>query len=461
MGSDSAFLFHANPNPMWMIDIQTLGFIEVNAAAVAKYGYTRDEFLAMNLADIRPQTDVARFTEILRSINGATEYQGKWKHRLKDGSIMDVEVRTTIRQIEGRLIALATITDITDQIKAQENDRYLATILKQANDAVISTDLSFVIRSWNRAAELTYGWSAEEVVGRLFSEIVPTSYLDSTPDEVVAEFYRDGFWKGEVIQYQRDGTPIDILSSVALVRGADGEPVGAVGINRDIRQRKHDETILRQQSQRLAALSQQLVETQEAERRLIARELHDEIGQSLTVLNLLISSMNSPQAGRTQALHIIGDLIQRVRDLSLDLRPTMLDDLGLLPTLDWHLTRFTQATNIVIDFRESGGHRRFESCVETTLYRVTQEALTNIARHADVKTAAIRLRVEDEIKLQIEDQGKGFDLDVVLQANRQTNGVTGIFERVRLVGGVCTIETSPGNGTFINIHIPLNEVNRA
>ncbi|MFP4438693.1 MAG: GAF domain-containing protein [Chloroflexaceae bacterium] len=214
--------------------------------------------------------------------------------------------------------------------------------------------------------------------------------------------------------------------------------------------------------ERLQTLSRRLVEIQEIERRHIARELHDEIGQTLTGLHLLLE-MNSRVVGtQSQNLQnaqlLVNELMRRVREISLDLRPAMLDDLGLLPTLRWHFNRYTTQTGIEVLFKHHGVERRFASDIETAIYRLVQEALTNIARHAQVDILTVRLWADEEVlEVQIEDTGIGFDQDRVL-AGKTSNGLTGMRERVELLGGTFAIRSQPGQGTCLTVTMPLEHV---
>ncbi len=215
--------------------------------------------------------------------------------------------------------------------------------------------------------------------------------------------------------------------------------------------------------ERLWTLSRRLVEVQEAERRQIARELHDQIGQSLTGLTLALemSTRLPPHQVRSslgEAQAIATDLMARVRDLSLDLRPAMLDDLGLVQALLWHFERYTSQTHVHVSFKHSGlERRRFGPEVETAVYRLVQEALTNVARHAGVDHVTVRLWTDqDALGLQIEDQGCGFDPKAALLAG-STGGLSGIRERATLVGGHLTIESDPGAGTRVVAEIPLGD----
>nr|NIN99224.1 histidine kinase [Anaerolineae bacterium]NIQ82060.1 histidine kinase [Anaerolineae bacterium] len=204
------------------------------------------------------------------------------------------------------------------------------------------------------------------------------------------------------------------------------------------------------------------VEVQEAERRYIARELHDEIGQLLTGLKLTLDMcVRSPadEVGTNldEAREVVNELITRGRELSLVLRPSMLDDLGLLHALLWHLERYTTQTGIRVSFKHTGLEGRFASEVETAAYRIVQEALTNVARHADVDEVTVRLWVDqDTLSVQIEDQGTGFEPEIALTASA-SSGLSGMQERAVLLGGHLTVESAPGAGTRLTAELPLGD----
>jgi signal transduction histidine kinase len=214
--------------------------------------------------------------------------------------------------------------------------------------------------------------------------------------------------------------------------------------------------------ERLKKLSQQLITVQEAERRFIAKELHDEIGQTLTSLKLsleLISKDNHTDKDQSyfdQAQNLVFKLLQRVRQMSLDLRPGMLDDLGLLPALLYLFERYNAQTNIHINFVQSNIERRFDQEIETTAYRIIQEALTNVARHASVNQVFVRIWADEKILgLQVEDEGIGFNLEADMQ-NKHRFGLSGMKERAILIGGNLEIESALGEGTRITAELPIS-----
>jgi len=202
------------------------------------------------------------------------------------------------------------------------------------------------------------------------------------------------------------------------------------------------------------------MEARESERRFIAYELHDEIGQSLTAAKLSLDAVRRFTDGDTTSKLLrvqeqLNELMVRVRDLSLNLRPAMLDTLGLIQALQWHFGRFTEQTEIQVHFDNDCKGRRFSMEIETGLYRIIQESLTNVARHAGVGSVQVRLAATDQaVVAAIQDKGAGFDLNVVMEKGR-TMGLAGLYERAEDLGGTLAIQSRPGAGTSLTVTIPL------
>ena len=211
----------------------------------------------------------------------------------------------------------------------------------------------------------------------------------------------------------------------------------------------------------LQRLSAQIVQVQEMERRGLARELHDQMGQILTTLktSLRIGLREAPSeiGGRLRdAVDLVDELLRRIKGLALDLRPALLDDLGLLPALLWHFEQYTATTKVRVNFRHSGLDRRFRPEVDTAVYRVVQEALTNVARHSQIEEVEVTAWVDaEQIEVQVEDRGVGFEIDGA--PVRRSSGLSGMNERLALLGGRLSVESSPGNGTTVRGIVPIEK----
>jgi signal transduction histidine kinase len=221
--------------------------------------------------------------------------------------------------------------------------------------------------------------------------------------------------------------------------------------------------------ERLQALSEQLLVAQEAERRAIARELHDEIGQVLTAVGTNLQAIVPMADPATlskrigESLDLIDDALRQIRDLSLDLRPSLLDDFGIVPALKWYIDRQAQRSGLDAEFISEPPEIRLPLGLETTCFRVVQISLTNVARHAGAKHVSVELRrvtgdtPSGEVELVIRDDGVGFDVHAALEraSHGATLGLLSLQERVRLARGMLDIKSAPGHGTEIRARFPL------
>jgi PAS domain S-box-containing protein len=282
----------------------------------------------------------------------------------------------------------------------------------------------------------------ERIRRRLNGQPVPSHYE-------TAILHKDGHW-------------VELEISVQLLRTADN--ISIIAVVRDITGRKLAEMALRESEERLKTLSQRLIEVQESERRHLARELHDEIGQALTAAKINLAGLQSQRKpdARSQRLkdtiQVIEKLLRSVRTLSLNLRPPMLDDLGLIPTLRWLVNQHARATGHETAFLSDFQDERFGSAVETVCFRVAQEALTNVIRHANAHAVQVELRRDDGgIALAVSDDGRGFDAARArLRATTgRSVGLAGMRERVTLAGGRLEIgSTATGGGTKVKAWFP-------
>ncbi len=246
-----------------------------------------------------------------------------------------------------------------------------------------------------------------------------------------------------------------------LNRSLEAQVAARTGeLQAEVRVRQQAEHRAEEHAGRLQTLSKRLIKIQEDERRAIARELHDQVGQMLTGLKFQLEAAVQgavpPLRERlAESLGIATDLLRHVRELTQQFRPRILDDLGLRPALEWHVDLFQRQTGIKVELEVSMPAQRQPVELETAVFRVVQEALTNVARHSGCTTASVTVTTGDrKILAEITDRGRGFDLDTVL-ASRDSIGLTGLSERVNLAGGQLEIFSRAGQGTRIHAEFPL------
>jgi signal transduction histidine kinase len=236
------------------------------------------------------------------------------------------------------------------------------------------------------------------------------------------------------------------------------------GTLEDVTEKRMMEERLEHTMKQLRTLSHRLLEIQETERRSIALELHDEIGQTLTALKIGLKRMQSAKTLESALASIqentptLDELIQKVRNLSIELRPSVLDDFGLTAALDWYVKWLSAKVGFKVVLHTDFTEERFPSVLELTCFRITQEALTNAARHSDAKTVYVDLEImSGELHLTVRDDGKGFNIDEtrIRALKGESFGLLGMHERASLAGGHLELTSGPGRGTVIHACFPL------
>lgn len=440
-----------------------------NKGAEKIFGYLPEEAIGRSITMLFPVDQmyiVETNSEAIRQGRMIESYEGV---RLrKDGRRIHVSATVSpVKDENGNTVGVASIArDITERKLAEEQRLELLT----RNEALVQA-----------SAEIIYDWRPP--IDELKWEGDFGRILGYTPAEMGAD---TASWIGrvhpddldrvlrEVEECTRERRPYDLEyrfrrsddsytwmhdRGLPLVN-SEGRLERMVGFFRDISESKRAEKELRTSRERLRSLAAYLQSVREEERSRIARELHDEIGQVLTGIKFtLVTSLRDPHGRATsnlaRALALTNELIGKVRDLSLQLRPAMLDDFGLLAALRWHLDRFRTQFDIKVNFKHAGLEgRRLEPEAEIAAYRIVQEALTNVARHAKIDKVDVSVSADEgAVRLRIQDKGAGFDPhSMSLSA---TGGLSGMRERTTLLGGWLKIDSVPGSGALVSAELPL------
>jgi PAS domain S-box-containing protein len=345
--------------------------------------------------------------------------------------------------------------------------------LDVVEQAVIATDLEGTILYWNHFAEELYGWQAAEVTGKNIVEVIAVEPLHPEVAEGMARLSRGESWAGEFLVRRRDGSSFPVTVTSSPIFDEKGQLIGRIGLSLDISERKRVEAEqarlfdeLNQQREQLRALTGQLAEAQEMERKELARELHDQIGQSLTALNLNLNFIRtrlaetgldagSVQARLVDSTGLVAEMAERVRNLLAELRPPMFDDYGLVAAIRWYGSRLAGGAGFTFTIHGKEPVPRLAAPLENALFRITQEALTNVAKHAQATQVTVTLEAGSQaVRLVIFDDGVGFEPAGPAEfIGRQSWGLLTMSERAEAVGGRCAIKSRSGVGTQIIVEV--------
>ena len=352
------------------------------------------------------------------------------------------------------------------EIALRESERRFRSVFESATDAIVLADENGIISSWNRSAQAIFGYTEGELLGKPLTVLMPPRYRGRHGEGLSR--YRNGAGEGPVIGrtlelhgLRKDGTEFPIELSVAVWQTAAGPHFS--GIIRDITQRKRAEEELKSSYEQLRELSMRLETVRENERASIAHEIQEELGQALSTMRMdldwlgkrIASPHASPDALKQRLVamsNLVDSAIARARRIAADLRPGILDELGLGAALEWQARSFQERTlircRVVVDTRET-----IDRTTSAHLFRIAQDCLAHVARHSGAHTVEVSLRAENgTIHLGVQDDGAGTP-ERLFQTSSSL-GVLGIRERARLMGGEARIETRPSGGAGIIVSVP-------
>jgi len=343
----------------------------------------------------------------------------------------------------------------------RDSEEKFRSIVETTSEWIWSVDLTRRLTYSNPAVEVVLGYAAGEILGQQTTALIHEADRQKIETKLPDLIRKKRGWTAMVLRWRhKNGTYRYLETNAAPILDRDGEVIGYRGTTRDITERQQAK-ISRME------LQLRLVTVQEEERHRLSRELHDQMGQPVAALMLGLKSLRDSGSCHESATdrlkqlqELTNQLAQQVHEIAMDLRPTALNDLGLNTAVSNYLEDWSRRCKIPADFHSMGlTQERLATHVETTIYRFVQEALTNILKHANANNVSVILSLRNTgVQAIVEDDGKGFDVEAMsrLPVSERRLGLLGMEERVALVGGRITVESTPGVGTTLFVSVPMN-----
>jgi PAS domain S-box-containing protein len=356
--------------------------------------------------------------------------------------------------------------------KLRQIEHWFTAAIRSVGEAIVTTDETARVTFLNPVAEVLTGWTLDEAVGQPLEAIF---HAQSDAMVLKTALQRPPARRAtvassrETTMLSREGRTIPIECSASPIRNDQGEVVGSVLVFRDVTERRQAETDLKNSREQLRSLAAHLERVREDERTRIAREIHDELGQILTGLKMDLvwiekrlptvndEAIRQPLTSKTKSmLGLLDQMVKTVRKISAELRPGVLDDLGLLPAMEWQARDWQIRTGIECAVVSDVSEDAVPAEQRTALFRIFQETLTNVARHAQATQVRARLSLEkDWLAMEINDNGRGITEEE--QRYTKSFGLLGMKERAMMLGGQVRIQGTAGQGTSVQVRIPISD----
>ncbi len=512
-------LFETADDGILMLDPETGKITDANPVVLRMLGRSRKQVLEQDLRQVGLLEDASAGRKALRSLqrNGSLRLDSL-QIEGRNGARHCVEFVGN-RYLEGeKAVIQCNVRDITARREAEFAAKRLAAIVDSSQDAIVGNDRHGVVTSWNHGAERMFGYTAREIVGTPLRRLIPTDRRHPAPDFLRAIMSGRRVAPFRTRWLTKSARRIDVGVTASPIRSTAGDVVGISTLVRDITDRVLAETALAATRAQLAAhavtlermvrtrtaqltatnrkleriaesdrrgkeeyqglllvsqetqaqlrrLTHRLLTAQEEERRKISRELHDEVVQTLIGITLELSGLTfgaSPaeRRRRQKVVHIrslVENSVHAVHRFARALRPAVLDDLGLVPAIRGYAKTLATREHLKIELTAFRGLEALDSEKRTVLFRVTQEALTNVARHARATRVRVHFRrVAGAVRLEIRNNGRSFPVAKALRSGTHRLGLVGMRERLEMVGGTLTIESARGKGTIVRAEIPFS-----
>ncbi len=511
-------LFETAHDGVLLLNPGTRKITDANPFMTKLLGYTHGQLVGKELFEIGLLKDEVASREMFRKLKRKHEVRyDDLPLKGRSGRQQEVEVVANLYQEDGHAVIQCNIRDITERkaadVALRASEKRYRTLFEMGPVAVYSCDASGLIQNFNhRAVELwgrkpATGTSDERFCGafKLFHPDGRAMRHDQTPMAEVLRGRKKTVRDAEVVIERPNGTRVSVVVNIRPLKNQRGEVTGAINCFYDITERKaaadaqrhidvlaasnrelsleiaqrraveaalkkseHHYAELLEKSdfmqEQLRQLSRQILSTQEEERKRISRELHDVIAQTLTGINVRLAALKKAAASNTTHLdrniaetqRLVEKSVDLVHEFARELRPAVLDDLGLIPALHTFVKLFSKRTHILIHLKVFAGVEQLDIAKRTALYRVAQEALTNVSRHAQASRVEVSIqKFADCVCMKINDNGKSFQVEHVLKGKGVKRlGLLGMSERLEMIGGKFNIESAPGAGTTVTAKIP-------
>lgn len=452
-------LFDLSPMPMWVIDRASGQFLEVNEAAISKYGWGRDAFLRLVPwdAQLAVEPDVMRALQQASTASAARSIETR--HRRSDGAQLDVVVSMSDVLFRGRPALLAAIDDRTLHLAAERERERLR---RRIDDIVQKMSEGFML--FDRAWRIAYfNDKAVELLGEPRGRMLGCELWALFPQLVDSPFGREATRVAATGGFARVDGPF-ISRERWFESHVYATADGYAALFQETTQRRRNEQLLRERERLLTDLSRKLLRAQEDERRAIARELHDDLLQEVAAAKFSLAAARRSRHREVvdtrieDALSTLDSLIAQLRNRALDLHPAILEDLGLVAAIDWLCERLRTRTHVRLVRDLSGPVPRLDRETEAAAFRIVQEAVSNALRHAAARLVRVSVSADTgRLRLSVVDDGVGMSMADREARLRDSLGLVSMRERAELLGGQLTIDSAPRRGTRIEAELPMAE----
>ncbi len=478
-------IFHRSPVPIGITRLDDAVIVDANEAFARLLGYERADLPSKTTFEVGIWDNPELRREAVLSLKATSHLHDlEIRGRTRSGEPFIVLTFAELIHFGDVPHVLSIYYDITQQRKLEEQSRYQAMLLEHVSDAVVSTDLAFNIRSWNHAAELIYGWQAEEVIGKPIAEVVHSEYVGEQREDIISKFHRDGIWRGETTHRRRDGSRAHLLASTSYITDSAGNRTGIVSVNRDITERMIAQEELREAERQRTQIEKEreLLQLKERFVSVVSHEFRTPLAVIYTAAEMMHRYYDrmTPERMFRQIREILGQadymvsllddvlLVNKARAGRLEFNPTPLD-----------VVSFCQATVERMQVVDNGEHSLiFESPDELGQVsldtKLLQHILVNLLSNAIKYSPAggdVRLEIQNTdgmITFRVQDWGIGIPphclahlYDPFYRATNTSNikgtglGLAIVKESVDLHKGTIHCESKEGVGTTFTVQLPI------